>query len=408
MPALFDTCDAPVTNDTLRALVCRAASAFDPSALDRDEAVEALHEWSAILHAASAASAMAASRVAECGPPPAAGASSAADYVARATGTSTNRARDDIRLGDGMRAHAKTRSHATNGELSRDKAVAITDAIEVNPAAEVALLASADGNPVGVVRDECAKAKAAKQDLETIEKQIHTKRHVRRWRDRDGAEHLHAVGTKRDMARLDRELKPLVDEVFNEARQDGVRQPLEAYMFDALMCMADRSVDGGTSTRARGNPTRYLTILRLDLEALTRGDVEDGETCEIAGLGPISVQAAREMLGESLMKLVITKGVDAATMTHLGRGPNLAQKIALLWQQPVCSRKGCGRTARLEYDHREEWSKVRCTELRNSDPLCDPDHDLKTYSGWALVEGTGVRDMVPPDDWRHPRNRPPP
>ena len=44
------------------------------------------------------------------------------------------------------------------------------------------------------------------------------------------------------------------------------------------------------------------------------------------------------------------------------------------------------------------------------DPLCDPDHDLKTYEGWALVEGKGKRPMVPPDDPRHPRftQRPPP
>ena len=30
-------------------------------------------------------------------------------------------------------------------------------------------------------------------------------------------------------------------------------------------------------------------------------------------------------------------------------------------------------------------------------------HDLKTYKGWALVEGSGKRPMVPPDDPRHPR-----
>ena len=41
-----------------------------------------------------------------------------------------------------------------------------------------------------------------------------------------------------------------------------------------------------------------------------------------------------------------------------------------------------------------------------TDLLCDHDHHLKTYYGWALVEGTGKRAMVPPDDPRHPKNKP--
>ena len=62
----------------------------------------------------------------------------------------------------------------------------------------------------------------------------------------------------------------------------------------------------------------------------------------------------------------------------------------------------------LEIDHRNPWADCHETVLTNLDPLCDHDHDLKTHHGWALIEGTGKRPMVPPDDPRHPRNRPPP
>ena len=48
------------------------------------------------------------------------------------------------------------------------------------------------------------------------------------------------------------------------------------------------------------------------------------------GLGPISVATAREMLGESVLKLVLTDGVAVRNVTHLGRGPTVAQKVALL------------------------------------------------------------------------------
>jgi hypothetical protein len=40
--------------------------------------------------------------------------------------------------------------------------------------------------------------------------------------------------------------------------------------------------------------------------------------------------------------------------------------------------------------------------------FCGHDHDLKTNHGWSLVEGTGRRAFVPPEDPRHPRNKPPP
>ncbi|MGH9177395.1 MAG: hypothetical protein ACRD0N_02415, partial [Acidimicrobiales bacterium] len=48
------------------------------------------------------------------------------------------------------------------------------------------------------------------------------------------------------------------------------------------------------------------------------------------------------------------------------------------------------------------WAEDKVTVLANMDGPCGFHHDLKTYKGWALVEGTGKRPMVPPDDPRHP------
>ena len=153
-----------------------------------------------------------------------------------------------------------------------------------------------------------------------------------------------------------------------------------------------------------GQPkARYLTLIRVDLDALRRGQVSgDDELCEITGLGPVPVATARELLGESVLKLVITKGVDVLNVTHLGRGANAAQQIALLWRQPMCTRQGCGKRHRIENDHRDDWARVHCTELQNLDPLCHADHLLKTGHGWALTEGHGIRPMVPPDHPDHP------
>ena len=45
-------------------------------------------------------------------------------------------------------------------------------------------------------------------------------------------------------------------------------------------------------------------------------------------------------------------------------------------------------------------------DMRCGVGLCGHCHDLKTRYGWSLVHGTGKRPMVPPDDPRHPKNKP--
>ena len=95
--------------------------------------------------------------------------------------------------------------------------------------------------------------------------------------------------------------QPRVDEQFKLARSEDRHESHDAYAFDALV----------------------------------RGAVDGEETCEIAGLGPIPVRIARTLLGDAILELAITKGVDVANLTH---------------------------------------------------------------QGWALVPGNGNRPMVPPDD----------
>jgi hypothetical protein len=103
------------------------------------------------------------------------------------------------------------------------------------------------------------------------------------------------------------------------------------------------------------------------------------------------------------MELVVTRGRDVASVVHLGRGPTAAQKIALLWSQPTCSRQGCDQLwTHAEVDHRVPWADTHRTELPGLDRLCRHDHRLKTNDNWALVAGTGKRAMVPPGHPDHP------
>jgi hypothetical protein len=116
---------------------------------------------------------------------------------------------------------------------------------------------------------------------------------------------------------------------------------------------------------------------------------------------------ARRLLGDAVLRLVITRGTDVLNVTSLGRGPTAAQKVAMLWGAPGCVVTGCPRMAGIEHDHRIEWRHTRHTTIAELDRLCDHHHDLKTYKAWALVRGPdGAIEMVPPTDPRHPgRNR---
>jgi hypothetical protein len=137
---------------------------------------------------------------------------------------------------------------------------------------------------------------------------------------------------------------------------------------------------------------------------LRRGHVEGDEVCEIAGLGPIPIRTALELLGESTLHLVLTKGVDVMNVTYLGRGVNAAQKVALDWSQCLCSNSRCTGNW-LQDDHRDDYADNQVTELHNIDRLCPHCHRLKTYKGWRLVEGTGRRPLVAPTHPRHPNTK---
>lgn len=162
------------------------------------------------------------------------------------------------------------------------------------------------------------------------------------------------------------------------------------------------------SPRSRGRrrpPPTYQALLRVDVAALRRGRVEGDEVCEIAGVGAVPATVARGLLGDAVLKLVVTRGVDVVNVTHLGRGPTAAQRVALLWTSPACTNESCSNRLAIEHDHRRPWAADRVTELGNLDRLCRPCHRRKTHDGWALVAGRGRRALVPPGDPRHPGSR---
>jgi hypothetical protein len=331
---------------------------------------------------------------------------SAADYLARLSGTSAGAAHTELATSQRLVTLPGTEQAVLHGELSTAQAAAIADAASVDPAAEDRLLRTAARRTVRELRDDCARVKAAADpDADARYERIRRERSLRTFTDHDGAWNLHARGPVDAGARVMTALQPLIDAAFTAARADGRRESNDAYAFDALVALAHQTdASPGPDGPSKRRP-RHLALLRVDLEALVRGHVHGEERCELTGLGPVPVRVARDLLGESILKLVLTRGHDVASVVHLGRGPSAAQQVALLWSQPTCSRLGCDQLwTNAEIDHRTPWADTHQTRLDGLDRLCTHDHRLKTHQGWALVAGTGQRDMVPPDHPRHPDN----
>jgi hypothetical protein len=354
-----------------------------------------------------------------------AGARSPAAHLAQLGGTTTSGAQRGLENSKALPGLGAVADAMRDGTLSSAEAEAIVPAACADPSAQARLIASA-GTNLSELRAECLRTKAtADPDSDATHRRIHERRCARTFTDAEGAWHLTAHGTAEAGSRFESALEPILDALFERARAAGEHEPREAYAFDALVILAERDTataatdtdaasDEATDTEAppvrvrKARPKiRYLGLLHLPFEALVRGATIGEEMCEIIGIGPVPVRIARELLGESILKLVITKGVDVANVTHLGRGPTAAQRVALLWSKPKCANVECS-SMFVQLDHREPWAKTKHTRLDELDPLCPHDHDLKTNHRWSLVDGHARRAFVGPNDPRHPRNKPPP
>ncbi len=247
------------------------------------------------------------------------------------------------------------------------------------------------------LQDECRRTKvAADPDPEATARRVHAKRSYRMWADADGATgHLHLTGPLASVARMDSAIRHRADKQFRDARAAGRREPAEAYAFDA----AEAAVTGAGDGAAPPVGADAKIIVRIDHAALLRGRRLEGETCEIAGVGPVPVGTVREWMDDAFIAAVLTKGEDVQKVVHLGRRFRATQRTALQWQDPVCARKGCSNRLGLEYDHFEDWASTRTTRVGSAKRFCHPCHLLKSR-GWRVSESDANGECTftaPPD-----------
>ncbi len=308
---------------------------------------------------------------------------SAEDWLARNTGTTTAEAGRLVDTGRKLEQLPAVAEAVARGELSARQAEAIAGAATADPAAEGRLLHHAKAKTLRELQDECRRTRVnAERDPDAAQRRAHAKRSCRTWTDADGITgHLHMSGPMATITRLDSAIRHRADQTFRAARAAGRREPSEAYAFDAATDLLTGAGDGHAAPAGAD----AKIIVRVDHAALLRGRPVDGETCEIAGVGPVPVATVREWMDDAFLAAVLTRGEEVQKVVHLGRRFTAAQRTALQWQDPVCARKGCSNRLRLEYDHFEDWASTHTTRVEAGKRFCPVCHGLKS-TGWRVAE----------------------
>jgi hypothetical protein len=344
------------------------------------------------------------------------GAKSPEDDIARKTGTPTGRARRKLRTSKRLKEQPRTDDAVRRGRVSPEQADEVSDGADASPEDEEDLLDTAEREPLHRLREKVAAAKArADQDREARRRRLHRQRCVRRWNDPDGMANLLLQLPAESMAEVDAALRPRVDRAFADARHEGRFEPVEAYTADVVRDLLLGGGTGGSAPPRRSQAVRpeKKVIATIDVAALNRGSVEHGETCEIAGVGPVSVSAIRALLSEAFVTLVIKDGIDIVNVTHLGRQVTAAQRTALEARGGACER--CGSRHLLDIDHNEGWTLTHDTRVEDLSWLCNHCHDLKTIhdlrlagppnARWFVDRRTGERWDMEADDHPPPGER---
>lgn len=385
---------------------------------------------------------------------------SAEHWYAQQTGVGIEAARRALATGRRLQELPDTRRQAMAGRLSEAQIDRVAEAAVRNPDREGTLLDAAGARSFRGLSELCerAKAEACSEDEEVARvAAAHRRRFLRHGRTADGAFRLEVQTTPDAGAQLMAAVDRRTRAVFDRARRQGRREPHHAYQADALVELVvgaaavgatgggpsdgaparrpsavppdapvppaepadapvlraepaddrppgDRPLPGDDPPGNEGQPSgpaaAVITFI-VDVEAFRRGRLADEEVCELAGVGPVPLRMIEHWFGRSRVELVVTRGVDIASVTSFGRSIPRSLRSALRVRDGRCVVPGCDVTSPLEIDHVIPFGQGGPTELANLASLCPHHHDLKTYREWRLGGGPGCWTFAAPD-------RPPP
>ena len=336
---------------------------------------------------------------------------SAQDWLGSVSGTSAGVAKGRLAAGARAATDPLLTEALKDGELSADQLEVVTKTLSDVPDASAELIELVEaGASHQELRDAAASLKDGArrcQDERLRRARVHARRHLRWHQDEEGGIRGEFLCDEVAWARVSPRLEAEAKARWKAAGGGGGAESLAAHRLDAFIdLMAQEESKGaggsGASKGSKGSGAAPRAIVIIEAEALRRGTTQTGEICEIEGIGPVSVEAATELIGESALHYVVREGFDIKTVTKSTRDAGIALEVALLVRDRTCAVPHCAKHLGLETDHREvDFEDDGPTELDNLVRLCPEHHALKTYGGWRLEGSPGHWKWIAP---AHPKS----
>ena len=353
-----------------------ALADFDPALLTGDDCAELAEQLALTEKACAAGRARAAGRAATCRAYERRGFADAADWLARASGSTVGEARAALSTAASAERCPATMTALARGELSMAQAEVITKTAAEGAGGETELLDLARRSSLGALRDEGRRRRLAAVDVEELHRRQHRSRSWRHWRDDTGMVNMAGALPPELGVPIVNRLEAETDRIRRDARRQGSDEPRAAHMADAVVKLL--SGQGG------GKAASADLVLVCDLRAWRRGRAEADEVCHILGGGPLPVGVVKELAADAFVKAVVHDGKQIQTVAHFGRHIPAELRTSLeLGPAPQlegvsCVEEGCGRRYGLEWDHVNPVANGGPTSFDNLESRCWPHHQAKT------------------------------
>lgn len=203
--------------------------------------------------------------------------------------------------------------------------------------------------------------------------------------------------------------KARVDDLaFRLAKQTDERRTMAQLRTDVALEML---IGANDSASGRGGVGVNVAITVPVLTLLERGD----ELPTLQGVGPISIETAKRLVGEATsFTRILTDPIDG-TVLDIDRKTRRIPTDLRRWLGVIhetCARPGCNRPAdQCDIDHTEPYAKdqgLGRTALSNLAPLCRPDHRAKEETSWRVEQtGAGTLRWTSTSGYSNESERPP-
>lgn len=388
---MFDSVDQALS------LLEQALRRLEPEELDPCYSKRLFEKFVRIERMGAAGKALVSRRVADSGVWHRTGFRSPAHYMADAAKCTVGHAVYVLETAEAMKQLPATEQAYRQGRMAEIQAIDLVQAAVVRPESQEELIEIAEHRALVELRRKCARVKASSMPEEQRHERIHRNRQLRHWTDLEGAFRLDGRMTPEAGAVLLAALEPIRQEVAKRAARHGLKGTSSAHAADALIEMAERA--RCTPEDAFRTAPGAVVHVRMDHAALVRGYTEAGEVCEVPGVGPIPVKAARSMLADAFVAAIVTDGQDVLSVSHMGRTVHARVRTALLERDGgCCVVPGCNDDGPVAMDHIRGYALGGPTELNNLCLLCRHHHYLKTYCGYKVTRLKGKWIWEGPND----------